>query len=127
MDRSPPGSSVHGISQARILEWVAIPLSRGSSRPGIEPRLPHCRQILYCLSHQGIPLAEPNKKTETRESVGPAHRGQPPGRPQQVEKVREWTWAGGGVAKRESPAHGFFPFCEILEYSIHIRIAPEDP
>ena len=31
MDCSPPGSSVHGISQARILEWVAIPSSRGSS------------------------------------------------------------------------------------------------
>ena len=31
MDRSPPGSSVHGILQARILEWVAIPFSRGSS------------------------------------------------------------------------------------------------
>ena len=30
---SPPGSSVHGISQARILEWVAIPLSRRSSQP----------------------------------------------------------------------------------------------
>ena len=28
---SPPGSSVHGILQARILEWVAIPFSRGSS------------------------------------------------------------------------------------------------
>ena len=31
MDCSPPGSSVHGISQARTLEWVAIPFSRGSS------------------------------------------------------------------------------------------------
>ena len=31
MDRSPPGSSVHGILQARILEWVAISFSRGSS------------------------------------------------------------------------------------------------
>ena len=30
---SPPGSSVHGISQARILEWVAIPFTRGSSPP----------------------------------------------------------------------------------------------
>ena len=30
---SLPGASVHGISQARILEWVAIPFSRGSSRP----------------------------------------------------------------------------------------------
>ena len=31
MDYSPPGSSVHGILQARILEWVAIPFSRGFS------------------------------------------------------------------------------------------------
>jgi len=34
MDYSPPGSSVHGIFQARILEWVAVPFSRGSSPPG---------------------------------------------------------------------------------------------
>ena len=33
MDCSLPGSSVHGIHQARILEWVAIPFSRASSRP----------------------------------------------------------------------------------------------
>ena len=33
MDCSPPGSSVHGILQARILEWVAIPFSRESSQP----------------------------------------------------------------------------------------------
>ena len=32
-DCSPPGSSVHGILQARLLEWVAVPFSRGSSRP----------------------------------------------------------------------------------------------
>ena len=32
MDSSPPGSSVHGVSQARILEWVAILFSRGSSQ-----------------------------------------------------------------------------------------------
>ena len=32
MDYSPPGSSVHGISQARILEWVAISSSRESSQ-----------------------------------------------------------------------------------------------
>ena len=32
-DCSPPGSSVHGISQARMLEWVAMPSSKGSSRP----------------------------------------------------------------------------------------------
>ena len=33
MDCSPPGYSVHGISQARILEWVTISFSRGFSQP----------------------------------------------------------------------------------------------
>ena len=37
---SPPGSSVHGILQARILEWVAIPFSRGSPDPGVKPGSP---------------------------------------------------------------------------------------
>ena len=36
----PPGSSVRGILQARIPEWVAIPFSRGSSRSRIEPGFP---------------------------------------------------------------------------------------
>ena len=36
MDCSPPGSSVHGISQARILEWVAIAFSGDLPDPGIE-------------------------------------------------------------------------------------------
>ena len=36
MDCSPPGSSVHGIFQARILEWVSISYFRGSSDPGME-------------------------------------------------------------------------------------------
>ena len=40
MDCSPPDSSVRGILQSRILEWVAIPFSRGSSQPSFEPRSP---------------------------------------------------------------------------------------
>ena len=53
MDCSSPGSSVHGILQARILEWVAISCSRRSSIPtqGLNSCFPHCRQILYHLSH----------------------------------------------------------------------------
>ena len=39
-DGSPPGSSVLGIVQASILEWVTIPFSRGSSQLRIEPRPP---------------------------------------------------------------------------------------
>ena len=40
MDCSLSGSSIHGIFQARVLEWVAISFSRGSSDPGIEPGSP---------------------------------------------------------------------------------------
>ena len=49
---SPPGSSVHGILQARILEWIAISFSRGSSWSRDQtPGLLHCREILYHLSY----------------------------------------------------------------------------
>ena len=55
MDCSSPGSSVHGILQARILEWVAIAFSGDLSDKGSNPALLHCRQILYHLRHQGNP------------------------------------------------------------------------
>ena len=47
MDCSPPGSSVLGISQARILEWIAISFSRGSSQSKDRVCVPTGRQILY--------------------------------------------------------------------------------
>ena len=52
---NPMDYTVHGILQARILEWVAFPFSRGSrdrtqgSNPGLLP----CRRIFYQLSHKG--------------------------------------------------------------------------
>ena len=76
MDCSLPGSSVHGIFQAIILEWIAISFSKESSRPRdrtrvshivdrrfticdlsqkANPGLLHCRQTLYDLSHEGSP------------------------------------------------------------------------
>ena len=56
LDYSLPGSSVHGILQAKILEWVAIPFSRLLSWPRDRTCVSCiCRQILYCLSHQGSP------------------------------------------------------------------------
>ena len=60
IDYSPPaGSSVHGTLQARILEWVGShsPLQGIFLTQGTNPGLLYCRQILYCLSHQGIYLA----------------------------------------------------------------------
>ena len=53
MDYNSPGSSVHGVLQARILEWMACHFlfqifpTQGSKKQG----LLHCRQILCCLSH----------------------------------------------------------------------------
>ena len=52
MDCSLPGSSVHGISQARILEWVAISFSRGSLQPRIEPTSPLWQADSLPLSHR---------------------------------------------------------------------------
>ena len=48
---SLPGSSVHGISQARILEWVAMPSSRGSSRC----RDQACVSRVYCIKSEFLP------------------------------------------------------------------------
>ena len=99
MDCSLPDSSVHGILQVRILEWVAMTSPGDLPDPGINPRSPasqedslpsepsekpkntgmsslsllqgnfptqelnlallHCRRILYQLSYQGNPKAEP--------------------------------------------------------------------
>ena len=58
MDCSPPGSSVHGILQTRILEWVAIPFSRGSSWPRDQTHL-----SLHLLHWQAgsLPLVLPGK------------------------------------------------------------------
>ena len=48
MDCSPPSSSVHGISQARVLQWVSISSSRGSS----QPRDQTCASCVSCLARQ---------------------------------------------------------------------------
>ena len=57
MDHSPPGFSVHGILQAKMLEWVAMPSSRGSSNPGIEPTSP----LSLTLQVNSLPTEPPRK------------------------------------------------------------------
>ena len=52
VDYSPPGSSVHGLLQARILEWVAVSLSRDLPDPGIEPVSP----VAPALQADSLPL-----------------------------------------------------------------------
>ena len=56
MDYSPPGSSVHGILQARTLEWIAISFSRGSSSP-------RNRTGVSCIAG-GFFIAEPTREAQ---------------------------------------------------------------
>ena len=102
MDCSPPGSSVHGISQARILEWVAISFSKGSSQPrdwiywtiqvsctaGRFFTVWATREALYkCgLRDNRIPIFKYWKKNKNRHSM----------RPQEAE----WRPAGGSDRKQ---------------------------
>ena len=50
VDYSPPGSSVHGFLQARILEWVAVPFSRKSSQPRGRTQVSHIAGGFLILS-----------------------------------------------------------------------------
>ena len=56
MDCSLPGSSVRGVLQARILEWVAIPFSRDLPTPGIKPRSPALQADSLPAEPQGKPI-----------------------------------------------------------------------
>ena len=57
MDYSPPGSFVHGESPGKNTGVGCHALHQGIfPTQGLNPDLPHCRQILYCLSHQGSPI-----------------------------------------------------------------------
>ena len=55
IDCNPPGSFVHGILQARMLEWVAMPSSRGSSRPRNQTHVSY----IYCIGRQALLPLEP--------------------------------------------------------------------
>ena len=55
MDCSPPSSSVHGVLQARILEWIAFPFSRDLPNPEIDPRSPALRVDSLPAEPQGSP------------------------------------------------------------------------
>ena len=53
-----PGSSVHGILQARIMEWFPFPSPRNLPDPGTEPESPVLQANLYHPSHQGSPATQ---------------------------------------------------------------------
>ena len=57
MDCSLPGSSVHGILQARILQWVVMPSSRGTSQPRDQTHISY----VSCFGRWALPLEPPGK------------------------------------------------------------------
>ena len=61
VDCSPPGSCIHGILQARILEWAAMPFSRGSSWPRDQTRV-------SCTAGGYFTAKPPGKSAHTRNS-----------------------------------------------------------
>ena len=73
MDCSPPGSSVHGVSQARTLEWIATSFSRGSSRPSDWTRVSRIgRWILYhWVTREAQLRAYPTPKTDLQSELPP--------------------------------------------------------
>ena len=73
MDCSPPGSSAHGISQARILEWVANSCSRDLPDLGSNPHLPlqHWQVNSLLLSHRKPQIQSSSIKSRKKiESIG---------------------------------------------------------
>ena len=88
VDHSLPGSAVHGIFQARILEWAAISFSRGPSKPRIEPRSP-------ALQTDALPSESPGKP-HTNQAGGHWHNS--PG-----QKVTVNPWPAAGESNRTEP------------------------
>ena len=71
VDCSPPSSSIHGILQARILEWVAISFSRGSSQPRDRTQVSHIAGRRFNLCTTGEALKYKNtvsQKTSYRDT-----------------------------------------------------------
>ena len=69
MGCSPPSSSVHGILQARILEWVAIPFSRGSPQPRDRTQVSCIAGRFFTSKPPGKPALELKSKSESHSVV----------------------------------------------------------
>ena len=92
MDCIPPGFSVRGILQARILEWEALPFSRKSSQPRDRTRV-SCfgKWILYCLSHQ-------QRENDTQEALDCCFSRDSPGVPLSLLVLKTLTSPSAGCA-----------------------------
>ena len=86
MEYSPPGSSVHGISQARLLEWLAMLSSRGSSQPTKRTHVSCSEGRFFTITSSGEPHTSHHMERE-REHF---HRGEEEAERDIVNKVHPW-------------------------------------
>ena len=88
---SPPRSSIHGIFQARILEWVAISFSRGSSRPRDQTQVSHIAGRCFTI----LATREVQKKKnqdEVSEITSVMQVKQLWSIEESLSSDKEWTW-----------------------------------
>ena len=88
VDCSPPGSSVHGILQARVLEWLPFLLQGIFPTQGSNPGLPHCRQMLYHPSNQRSAGPYGSSKPPLPSRPPSSGRWQPVSSPRQADSGR---------------------------------------
>ena len=109
MDCSLPGSSVHGILQAKILEWVAVSFSRGSSWPRDRTCVSFIgRKILYHLSHLGELVQRFPKCASWTSSIGIIW--------ELVRNATSWTPLPGLLSQKLGEHQGICIFLKIYIY-----------
>ena len=98
IDYSLPGSSVHGIFQARILEWVAISSSGDLPGPGTKPASPALAGGYFSTESLGkLPIGQIRPLPEDKPKEA-AHTGQPP-------QAQSWAESGFGRTSGKYPLH----------------------
>jgi len=119
MDCSPPGSSVHEIFQARILEWIAIPSSRGSSQtrdwtlPVLQADSLPSEPLLLLLSrfsHVGLCATPQTAAHKAPPSLGFSRQEHWSGLPfpSPMHESEKWRWSRSVVSDPQRP-HGLQP------------------
>ena len=88
MGCSPPGSSVHGILQARILEWVAMPSSRGSAQLRVQT-------CIFCLAGRFFTAEPPGKPSRQTISLLKQTHGE-------MSFFSDWSKTATNIIKKSS-------------------------
>ena len=119
MDCSPPGSSVHGIVQARILGWVAILFSRGSFWPRIEPGSPTFQADSLLFEPPGKPILGIVMFSIVSCQVSHIlpHRMENCPQDEEAEKVKQHRYAWMYMVHTQAPQPFFFFFFGFLSGS----------